>query len=437
MVSIASDIKRLESLAQALLAEKRSYRARRPIVIEFCGTPKAGKSSCIGSLVIFLKRNGFKVKVLTERASVCPISNKFDPNFNVWTGCSALAELMHILSNESKMYDVIIMDRGVFDAVCWFHWQKSRNYLDENHYNVFRDFFFAERWSARIDIVYILGADAKTALDREYANLLTRKTGSVMNRSVITSYNQSINECVNLYESKFRQIRDIRTDDISQNQVSYDVTIDILEALGELISEKIGYFDRKLLPNIESDYFPYSITALNKAPLSYGRRNEVESNPALIQPIPIAVIASHDLSKALIVRKTNSATKKGSAERNKDLFYFGGHVRLEDSLGHDSNLSIFSNALAREIKEELGFDYVPDFSDPLCIFDRSRPNANHMALCVLCKVDFETAQFKGDGVEFRDSNLKIIKQIDLRGSRLSPEKWSQIIIQQMLEWTFL
>src|SRR6266542_4300921 len=158
------DIARLEELADALLKEKRSYRSRRPIVIEFCGTPKAGKSSCISSLVIFLKRNGFKVRVLTERASVCPVNNKFDPNFNVWTGCSALAELVQVVSNDSKKVDVVILDRGVFDAVCWFHWQRSHSYLDEHHYELFRDFFFAERWVSKIDIVYILKADAKTAL---------------------------------------------------------------------------------------------------------------------------------------------------------------------------------------------------------------------------------------------------------------------------------
>ena len=139
------DIATLEKIATQLLKEKRAFRARRPIVIEFCGTPKAGKSSCISSLVLFLKRNGFKVRVLTERASVCPIDNKFDPNFNIWTGCSALAELVHILSNEPRSLDVVILDRGMFDAVCWFHWQKKHNFLDDNSYNLFRDFFFNER----------------------------------------------------------------------------------------------------------------------------------------------------------------------------------------------------------------------------------------------------------------------------------------------------
>lgn len=64
---IHETITKLEEMAETLLKAKREVRPRRPIIIEFCGTPKAGKSSCISSLVIFLKRNGFRVKVLSER----------------------------------------------------------------------------------------------------------------------------------------------------------------------------------------------------------------------------------------------------------------------------------------------------------------------------------------------------------------------------------
>lgn len=437
MTEPQDEITRLEELAEALLAEKRSYRSRRPIVIEFCGTPKAGKSSCISSLVIFLKRNGFKVRVLTERASVCPINNKFDPNFNVWTACSALAELVHVLSNDSKKYDVVILDRGVFDAVCWFHWQENHSYLDERHYEVFREFFFAERWASKIDIVYILKADAKTALGREYSNLLTRKSGSVMNRRVISSYNTAVDECERLYSDRFREVRSIRTDDILQNDVSFKVTNDILIALGDLISEKIGFIDRVLVDD-DVEVFPISELPNNVSMISYGRRAEIEADRSVIQPIPAAVIASRDLSRVLVVRKFNKATKRGSPERSRDLFYFGGHVRLEDSLGHGTPAEVFRATLSRELKEELGVDLVPDMSSAICIVDQSRGSEKkHFGVVVLCKVDFEEIQFSGDDVEFRESSLRVVRQDEMANLGLRPERWSQVIIQQILGWTFI
>lgn len=119
------NIKKLESLAQEVLKLKNLHRQRRPIIIEFCGSPKAGKTSSITALNIFLKRNGFKTVVLTERASVCPISDKQSPVFNVWT-CSAtineINEKMDKANSGGESIDVILCDRGIFDALCWCKW---------------------------------------------------------------------------------------------------------------------------------------------------------------------------------------------------------------------------------------------------------------------------------------------------------------------------
>ena len=80
-------IKELQKLAEEVLTLKQEHRQKRPIVIEFSGSPKAGKTSCINSLEIFLKRNGFSVSIVQERASVCPVSDKQSPMFNLWTAC--------------------------------------------------------------------------------------------------------------------------------------------------------------------------------------------------------------------------------------------------------------------------------------------------------------------------------------------------------------
>ena len=82
---VNTKIAELEKLAESVLRLKRNVIPRRPIVIEFCGSPKSGKSSCINSLDLFLRRNKFRTKILTERASVCPVLNKYDPHFNIWT----------------------------------------------------------------------------------------------------------------------------------------------------------------------------------------------------------------------------------------------------------------------------------------------------------------------------------------------------------------
>src|ERR1700688_1528366 len=99
------------------LLETRS--PTRPLIIEFSGAPKAGKTRSISVLELFLKRNGIKVEVFTERASISPIKSKGHLNFNVWVSCASLQGMLEELYRD---LDVFILDRGVFDALVWNEW---------------------------------------------------------------------------------------------------------------------------------------------------------------------------------------------------------------------------------------------------------------------------------------------------------------------------
>ena len=82
----------LQKRAEA--ARARFNGARKPIVVEFAGVPKAGKTTTLSQIQAFLKRCGFRVEVVVERASVCPIQDKKHSNFNVWTACMTLSQIL-------------------------------------------------------------------------------------------------------------------------------------------------------------------------------------------------------------------------------------------------------------------------------------------------------------------------------------------------------
>ena len=134
----------LQNLAEEVLALKSEHRQKRPIVIEFSGSPKAGKTSCINSLELFLKRNGFSVQIVQERASICPVSDKQSPMFNLWTACMSLAGLIGTLENKNNQVDVLILDRGIFDALCWFEWLASNSKMEEEQKKIYRAIFIDE-----------------------------------------------------------------------------------------------------------------------------------------------------------------------------------------------------------------------------------------------------------------------------------------------------
>src|SRR5260370_4149715 len=135
----------------ATLKSTLSY-AHRAFVIEFAGTPKSGKSTSVEAIRHFFARNGFRVHVLAERAAVCPIPIKGHLFFNTWCAASMLAEL---LANIETDTDIIIIDRGIVDALVWLQLQRQRGELTKGEAQTIEAFFLLNRWRSLVDLSVI------------------------------------------------------------------------------------------------------------------------------------------------------------------------------------------------------------------------------------------------------------------------------------------
>lgn len=432
------NIDKLENLAQEVLKLKNLHRQRRPIIIEFCGSPKAGKTSSITALNIFLKRNGFKTTILTERASICPISDKESPVFNVWT-CSATINEINEKMDEANTasegnLDIILCDRGIFDALCWFRWLKSRDKMSEEEYDVLTQFAMLNRWQKNIDLVYIFLTTPEESIRREYANLLTNKRGSIMKEDILEQYKKSVEETLHEYESAFRATCVQDTTDREQNDVSYKVTEKTLQTLKEMLMEKIGYADRSSL-FLQEGLIDYSKVKCELEKVKYGLREEVEANSDFIQPIAIAAIISEDGGKILCVKKTRKSTDASSPEFGQTLLYVGGHMRREDSTAKcRSFLDVLRNTLERELYEELGISFALNQKrDPFVIYT---PNSNksrkHLAIGWVIKLN-EGSKLRLDSYELvqkkgRSKSGTFIPFQNITDPDISLESWSKTIL---------
>lgn len=387
----------LEQMVKKVLELKNTRPQRRPLFIEFCGSPKSGKSTTINSLSMFLRRNGFRTEVLTERAGICPIENKTHPNFNLWTLCAVVAEILEKLERGKENTDIIIADRGVYDALCWFHWlntnPSTRNpYLSNELFNDLLPFITSDMWKRTIDLVYVFKVSPATSIEREYASLLTEKRGSIMREEVLETYNSSIEEVDNQYSKRFRQVITIETDENGlsgkPNVVNYTVTKAVLEDLIDLMDEKIAFLPQAIFSNKSN------IGILRTAKLMYANRNEVEKNDSLIQLIPIAVITDKERKRVLVVKKNAKSTSKDSPEKDKVLLYIGGHVRNEDEEENDC-LKTINNALHREIQEEINESISVNNTKPFLVYsDATQRSKCHIGICYVVEMDLENKQFK-------------------------------------------
>ena len=137
---------------------------RRPLFVEFSGTPKSGKSNRIDIVTHFFRRAGYKILAPSEGASKrTPYYLKEDwVAFNTW---SASYALMHVLEglHSSDKYDFAILDRGSFDALAWFELLKIRGEITEEKRDQVHNFLYIDNWRSLIDLVLLFSTDPETS----------------------------------------------------------------------------------------------------------------------------------------------------------------------------------------------------------------------------------------------------------------------------------
>ena len=436
-------IKELQKLAEEVLSLKQEHRQKRPIVIEFSGSPKAGKTSCINSLELFLKRNGFTVDIVQERASVCPVSDKQSPMFNLWTACMSLAGLIGILENKKNHVDVLILDRGIFDALCWFQWLVDNKKMEKEQKEITEKFLLMEELVKCIDIVFAFCASPKVSIEREYATLLTDKLGSIMNERVLGEYLKSIEDTIDNKSGFFHKVFKIETSCKNQDEVGKEVTTITLETLKDLLMERIGYFEKN--EDLEKVLLSQKVFDDNQlrnvlSQIKFDLRDKVEEKFDFLQPIPIAVITNKSKNKILVIKKNKNAVSEFSPERDKVLLYIGGHSRYEDATevtSHDF-ISICKSTLRREIKEEIGISIALNGIQPFYIYTPNNERSEkHLAVCFLVPIEEE-------GIKLHlDSNELILNKGKSKSGRFLTideicqepelEQWSKIILKKCFD----
>jgi len=275
--------------------------ARKPVVFEFAGVPKAGKTSTLGALQAFLKRCGFRVEVVVERASVCPIRDKKHANFNVWTACTTLAQILEKTQNPPRPDDphVLILDRGLFDAICWLSLMEHLERIRPEERRIVEDFIKIGDWRKRISAVFVMKVQPNDAMTREQGLLPVESgKGSIMNVEVLQQMLDTIEATVAKLKGDFR-IFEIDTSGDSEDgpRITAEKVADFaLNIIEEHLREDILFLPRESVTNLfngkrfiqiaPTKELIHSVSELGK----FLPRDEVESDSHKIQVLPVVII---------------------------------------------------------------------------------------------------------------------------------------------------
>jgi thymidylate kinase len=221
----------LRKRAESVLGDSKQNSSGRPVFVEFSGTPKSGKSTCIDIVSHFFRRVGFNVLAPTEGASKrTPYYLRNDlVAFNTWSASYALTHILEGL-HHSDHYHLAILDRGLFDALAWFQLLERNGQISEEVRKIIQDFILVENWRAVIDAVFLFNADSSTAMERENEDKLISEPGRAMNPEFLDRLNQSYRQVGDLYGAQFRNFNNIDTSNI-ENTTAQSTAADVADKI--------------------------------------------------------------------------------------------------------------------------------------------------------------------------------------------------------------
>lgn len=320
---------------------------RHPLIIEFCGTPKAGKTTIVEWLVKFLGRD-FKAKKFPEKASIAPIKKKGHVDFNIWVSCATLNDIIEAVHTD---IDILVVDRGIFDALCWNKWLEDTGKISQEEVDVIDNFFLLNRYRKLVSLVFVLKCNPIEAIKRESKGL-PYEPSAIMNKITIRQYNKAVDYVYTKYKDKFKNVEMLDTTNLSPAEGVEKITVKTLETLKDFLDEKILVIKSEIIrealeiPTRGYVVNPDIITTINQLVKKNGQfivRSEVEKDDSYFQIIPCGVIRYNN--KIMILQRD----EPGHPLHKTYAIWAGGHVKLEDNANNDP----LQNGLRRELDEEL------------------------------------------------------------------------------------
>lgn len=423
---------------------------RRPVLIEFSGTPKAGKTSTITSVRQILHRsNKYELRIITERASLSPITNKPSLWFNSWCSASTLAELIQITELDAH---VVFLDRGLFDCICWY---KALNRIDrcsEQLMSSAINFLSSPEFFRLIDKVFLFKVDAKEALDREarYHSIPKEYAeGNIMTEPFIKAYNEIVLEVA----EEYKNILDIEIMDTTGKNIQETALhvaneiLDVIESSERVFCIKSNNFmDLKREWKIDANTHLIDLTKISKKNFfelmsncsKFCREIEANETSELIQLIPMAFLRLGD--KILVLKRKEKEIK--DELHDKYTILCGGHMREEDTrVGNESIPEKWLIAgLLRELNEELALNISVNRAQPLYLIHGENGNRQFRHMCVVYEINLkEETEFVINEKEHRErlgtslsGRFKDLKSLPRDTNIWDP--WALYVLKERFDW---
>lgn len=205
---------------------------KKPYVIEFTGTPRTGKTSLINNLKDFFKKKGFSVCIIEEfttslkyKTQIYPIlKNKSKNVVNTEIPKYVLKDLDSAINSK---YDIIIVDRSLFDRLIWVDRLFLKKGMSDEEYNEYKSTYIP-LIKEKINIIVSLYTDSLTCLKRDYHANLSLENRTFLNEDNVNEYNKSLLNMEKLSIKENINFKMFDTTNKNQREISFEVIDSIL-----------------------------------------------------------------------------------------------------------------------------------------------------------------------------------------------------------------
>ncbi|MEK7560694.1 MAG: AAA family ATPase [Patescibacteria group bacterium] len=205
----------------------RSDAARGPFVVEFDGPPSTGKTTVVTEVDKFFRKEGLRVFCPQEGAQAIRHIPRGGPDYNLATMLYILNTLMHV--NRDGRYDLVLLDRGIFDSYCWMAYHSSSGEMTAEHEKAVQQFVLLEYFVRRIDVAVFVFCDPVVALKRERRFEIGRESTETTNPRMLRLLEEIYRKAYDALSPLYPQLYAIQTDELPGKKMT-DHVVDFIQA---------------------------------------------------------------------------------------------------------------------------------------------------------------------------------------------------------------
>jgi len=137
----------------------------RPFFIELAGPPNAGKDTQSKILIEYFRNiRGYKAIEIQETYSKCTVEGLELYQRYLW---ALLETIKTLLYDRPTRFDVVIINRGIFDLLAMLNFHYSQNHCTAKERKAIADFLLLPIWRQVVDVIFLMPINPQHSIERE------------------------------------------------------------------------------------------------------------------------------------------------------------------------------------------------------------------------------------------------------------------------------